>query len=142
RARAPRPTARRLPHPTLLASRWRPTSNGRSASPREQHHRKRRSDRHALVRSLQPLERRDQSEQDMISPDAVNFKISLGESLLLEAGFQQQSPRGHVLGYARSLQPVEGEGPEGEVAERADRGQRMAVAGERLAAPVADRAHL
>src|ERR1700733_15410187 len=48
------------------------------------------SDRHAFVRAVRPLEGRDQTEQDMISPDAVNFQISLGEAFLLEAGPPQQ----------------------------------------------------
>src|SRR6185437_6453021 len=134
--------------PTLPASRWRPTSNGRSASPKGETPRQRRepakpratdkkpdprpsevskglparrfSDRNALVRPLRPPEWRHQIEQDMISPDAVNFQIGLGEALLLEAGPGEQAARGGVLRNAGGLQAVEAERPEGEIAERAN----------------------
>src|SRR6185312_2436824 len=87
-------------------------------------------------------ERRGQAEQHMISPSAVNFQISLSESFLLEAGFREQASGGLVVWDAGGFQAMEAEAAEGEVADRADRRQRMALARIGLAAPVADRAHL
>src|SRR4051812_42725883 len=86
------------------------------------------SDRNALVRPLWPLEGRDQTEQDMISPDAVNFQISLGETLLVETGPAEQAARGGVLRDAGRFQAMQAQGSEGEVAQRTDGRQRVAMA--------------
>ena len=78
----------------------------------------------------------------MVSPIAVNFQISTGQSLFLESRLPQQSPGRRILGQAGGFQPVEGQGSESEVGERTHSRQGMTLSREAGAAPVSHRAHL
>ena len=66
-----------------------------------------RLERHARPNRVEPdpqrLLGRDQAEQTMISPIAVNFQISAGVSLFQKPAFHQQVGRGVVLRHARRL---------------------------------------
>jgi len=78
----------------------------------------------------------------MVSPNAVNFQISLGLAFLGKPGLGEKPAGGCVLWNAGRLEPVEAKSAKGEEGQGADSAQGLALPRKRPAAPVAHGSHL